>query len=114
MAFPGRSFRGPLPQADAQTKELARSLQATVIKLSEDIGERHHLPEFIPGVSWSDHWSFAQVGYSSLMVTDTAPFRNPNYHQSTDTADTLDYERMARVTLGLRQVLEELAGPAPK
>jgi len=71
------------------------------------------LPEFIPGVSWSDHWSFAQVGYPSVMVTDTAPFRNPNYHQSTDTADTLDYERMARVTLGLRKVLEDLAGPGP-
>ena len=71
------------------------------------------LPEFIPGISWSDHWSFAQVGYPSVMVTDTAPFRNPNYHQSTDTADTLDYERMARVTLGLRKVLEDLAGPSP-
>jgi len=49
-----------------------------------------------------------------VMVTDTAPFRNPNYHQSTDTADTLDYDSMARVTLGLQRVLEELAGPSPK
>ena len=72
------------------------------------------LPEFIPGVSWSDHWSFGQVGYPSVMVTDTAPFRNPNYHQSTDTAGTLDYDSMARVTLGLESVLEELAGPSPK
>ncbi|MFN8609015.1 MAG: M28 family peptidase [Vulcanimicrobiota bacterium] len=71
------------------------------------------LPELIPGVSWSDHWSFGQVGYPSVMVTDTAPFRNPNYHQATDTSDTLDYERMARVTLGLKSVLEDLAGPSP-
>lgn len=72
------------------------------------------LPEIIPGVSWSDHWSFGQVGYPSVMVTDTAPFRNPNYHQSTDKADTLDYDRMALVTVGLAKVLEELAGARPK
>ncbi|MBX3170118.1 MAG: M28 family peptidase [Candidatus Eremiobacteraeota bacterium] len=66
------------------------------------------LPTFIPGVGWSDHWSFWQVGYPALMVTDTAPFRNPNYHQNTDKPETLDFERMARVTLGLRKVLDEL------
>lgn len=67
------------------------------------------LPEVIPGVSWSDHWSFGQVGYPAVMVTDTAPFRNPHYHQTTDKPETLDYERMARVTLGLLKVLEDLA-----
>lgn len=44
------------------------------------------------------------------MVTATAPFRNANYHQPTDTPDTLDYERMARVVEGLERVLDELAG----
>ena len=34
------------------------------------------------------------------MVTDTAPFRNPNYHRPTDTPDTLDYDRMAKVVQG--------------
>lgn len=72
------------------------------------------LPEIIPGVSWSDHWSFGQVGYPSVMVTDTAPFRNPNYHQPTDTFDTLDYQRMALVTTGLKAVVEDLAGPGRK
>ena len=67
------------------------------------------LPEQIPGVGWSDHWSFWQVGYPAVMVTDTAPFRNPNYHQTTDLPDTLDYQRMARVTLGLHKVLQSLA-----
>jgi hypothetical protein len=42
-------------------------------------------------------------------VTDTAYNRNPNYHLASDTPDTLDYERMARVTLGLAGVLRELA-----
>jgi Peptidase family M28 len=37
----------------------------------------------------------------AAMVTDTAFFRNPNYHEPTDTPDTLDYRRMARATAGV-------------
>jgi len=43
------------------------------------------------------------------MVTDTAYNRNRHYHRASDTPHTLDYERMARVTLGLAAVLRELA-----
>jgi len=66
-------------------------------------------PEFFVGIGWSDHWSFWQEGYPAIMVTDTAPFRNPHYHESTDTPDRLDYGRMARVTAGLGRVVRELA-----
>jgi hypothetical protein len=59
---------------------------------------------------WSDHWSFWQIGVSAAMVTDTAPFRNPHYHKPSDTADKLDFERMARVVAGLEHVIAELAG----
>ncbi|MBK8172988.1 MAG: M20/M25/M40 family metallo-hydrolase [Sandaracinaceae bacterium] len=65
-------------------------------------------PSFIPGVGWSDHWSFWQVGYPALMVTDTAPFRNSHYHDESDTAATLDFERLARVTDGLTWVIADL------
>jgi hypothetical protein len=34
---------------------------------------------FIPGVSWSDHWSFWRQGYRAIMITDTAPYRYPHY-----------------------------------
>lgn len=67
------------------------------------------LPGAIQGVGWSDQWSFWQVGYDGIMVTDTAPFRNPHYHTHHDTADTLDYERLARVTAGLEKVVRHLA-----
>jgi Zn-dependent M28 family amino/carboxypeptidase len=30
---------------------------------------------WIPGINWSDHWSFWKEGYPALMLTDTAPFR---------------------------------------
>ncbi len=67
------------------------------------------LPGFIPGVSWSDHWSFWQHGYSAFLVTDTLLFRDPYYHTTNDTPERLDYESMARVASGLVYVIEELA-----
>ncbi|HSO30865.1 MAG TPA: M20/M25/M40 family metallo-hydrolase [Labilithrix sp.] len=67
------------------------------------------LPSFVTGVGWSDQWSFWQVGYPAVMVTDTAPFRNPNYHQPSDKPETLDYPRLARVTEGLVAVVKKLA-----
>jgi Zn-dependent M28 family amino/carboxypeptidase len=66
-------------------------------------------PESIDGVGWSDHWSFWQQGYPAIMITDTAPFRNPHYHELTDTPDTLDYGRMARVVTGMEDMLQTLA-----
>ena len=66
-------------------------------------------PAFIPGVTWSDHWSFRRHGYRAIMITDTAFNRYPHYHLPSDTPDKLDYERMARVTLGLAEMLKELA-----
>jgi Zn-dependent M28 family amino/carboxypeptidase len=65
------------------------------------------LPSMVAGVGWSDHWSFAQVGYPALMITDTAVFRDPEYHQPGDLPERLDTERMARVVLGLAAVLSE-------
>ena len=44
-----------------------------------------------------------------MMITDTAFNRYPHYHLPSDTPDKLDYERMARVTLGLAAMLKELA-----
>ncbi|MFD7283049.1 M28 family peptidase [Streptomyces sp. NPDC059862] len=45
----------------------------------------------------SDHAPFWNRGIPALMVTDTANFRNPHYHRSTDVPRTLDYERLAAV-----------------
>jgi Zn-dependent M28 family amino/carboxypeptidase len=65
--------------------------------------------EDVPGVAWSDQWSFWQFAYEAVMVTDTAPFRNPNYHTARDTPETLDYVRFARVVEGLAAVVGELS-----
>jgi peptidase M28-like protein len=66
------------------------------------------LPWFIPGVSWSDQWSFWKNDYPGIMVTDTAPFRYPYYHSADDTPDKLDYDRFALVVSGMEKVIEGL------
>ena len=42
------------------------------------------------------------------MITDTSFYRNPNYHGPGDTADTLDYARMAKVVLGVYEAVKAL------
>ena len=61
----------------------------------------------IPGIGWSDHWSFWQQGYQGLMVTDTAPFRYTYYHTLDDIPDKIDYEKLARLVAGLEKVIGE-------
>jgi Zn-dependent M28 family amino/carboxypeptidase len=65
-------------------------------------------PEWTVVVGLSDHHSFWSQGYPALMVTDTAFMRNPHYHGSSDSADTLDYERFADVTRGLVSAIGRL------
>lgn len=65
-------------------------------------------PATITGIDWSDHASFWAQGWpQAVMITDTATFRNPHYHQPSDRPDTLDYERMAELLVAL--TLRELA-----
>jgi len=63
----------------------------------------------IPGVAWSDHLSFWRQGYRALMVTDTAFYRYPYYHSAEDTAEKLDYGRLAQVCEGLFKAISLLA-----
>ena len=63
----------------------------------------------IPGIDFSDHRSFWEFDYNALMVTDSAFYRNPNYHNIGDIPETLDYESMSKVVSGLKSAIEELA-----
>jgi hypothetical protein len=49
------------------------------------------------GMDFSDHKNYWEMGYDAIMITNTAFYRNKNYHQLTDTYETLDYIRMAEV-----------------
>jgi hypothetical protein len=66
-------------------------------------------PASLEGIGWSDHWAFAEQGFPAVMITDTALFRYPYYHQPTDTPDKVDVEKLARVVKGIERVIRDAA-----
>lgn len=62
-------------------------------------------PAFIPGIDFSDHLNYWQYGYEAVMITDTSFYRNANYHEKTDTLNTLDIDKMAKVVKGVVAVI---------
>jgi hypothetical protein len=70
-------------------------------------------PRVLEDLERSDHGPFWDAGYPALMITDTANFRNPAYHSPRDTPDTLDYGRMARLTVGLKAMVDAEARVDP-
>ena len=58
-------------------------------------------PSSIPGVDFSDHLNYWANGYPAVMITNTSFYRNPHYHQESDTIDTLDFAKMAEVVKGV-------------
>ncbi len=58
-------------------------------------------PASIPGVDFSDHLNYWANNYPAAMITNTSFYRNPNYHQESDTIDTLDFDKMAEVVKGV-------------
>lgn len=66
-------------------------------------------PERFKDIARSDHWSFWQFDCPALMVTDTSNFRFPYLHGTDDTPDKVDFDAMARITLGLAKVIAKLA-----
>jgi len=51
----------------------------------------------VQGIDFSDHLNYWNLGFSALMITDTAFYRNDNYHESSDVMETLDIQRMSHV-----------------
>lgn len=65
--------------------------------------------EQLPDTRRSDHTAFWEQGFAAVMVTDTANFRNPHYHRSTDTVDTLNLTFLAAVTDAVTNAVLALA-----
>lgn len=89
-----------------------------VERIKNSINKSSHIPvetlstvSFVPGVDFSDHRSFWKMGYPAVMITDTAFYRNPNYHSVKDTIDTLNFNKMSSLLVGLVQTVKDLSGP---
>jgi len=63
-------------------------------------------PLIIPGIDFSDNWSFYKNGFKACMITDTAFYRNPYYHTPFDTHDKLDYKKIEEILKGLSLFLK--------
>ena len=95
--------------ANMRSRSLLRRALSTFRAEEKLPSQGASLPAFIPGVGWSDQWSFWKQGYPAMMVTDTALFRYAPYHRLTDTPDKLDYDRFALVVSVMEKVISDLA-----
>lgn len=99
--------------SDFRSEPLLKAVTAAFRNATSLPAESLAGPTDMPGVAWSDHWSFWQYGYKAVMVTDTAPWRYPHYHLSSDTPEKIDYVRLASAVEGVGGVIEGLCrGPA--
>ncbi len=107
LLFPDRgSFIGVI--GNVQSREITLAV-AEALKVGSELPVEHlvALP-FVPGVGLSDHGPFWKLGYRAVMVTDTAFYRNPNYHTPTDTIETLRFDKMSQLVRGMVHVVEFL------
>ena len=65
-------------------------------------------PAKLPGIDFSDHLNYWRYDYSAVMITNTAFYRNINYHEQTDKMETLDIKRMGLVIDEVFLTLKEL------
>ena len=90
-------------------RELAGKI-ASLMRQNTDLRvESLNFPSPHGMVGLSDHSCYWRNGYPAVMLTDTSFLRNPNYHQETDTIDTLDFNRMASVITGMTGALRDVA-----
>jgi len=92
------------------SRELVQSVAGALRRASSLPVESLAAPAVVPGISFSDHGSFWKMGYRAVMITDTAFYRNPNYHTARDTIETLRFDRMAELLRGMVHVAHTLAG----
>lgn len=109
QSFPDPSMRRIYPSAgnfiavvgnNASARNVERIKNAVLKNSTIDCQSLIASPT-LQGMDFSDHLNYLALGVEAVMVTDTAFYRNPNYHKRTDTPDTLDYEKMAEVVKGL-------------
>lgn len=88
---------------------LTRGIKSSMRRASELPVRSVNGPRWMLGIDLSDHASYWNAGYPAVMITDTAFYRNPRYHEADDLPATLDYVRMAEVVRGVHAAVLDLA-----
>jgi Zn-dependent M28 family amino/carboxypeptidase len=90
------------------SRSFTRKVRRAFERVSSVPVESLNAVSIVPGVNFSDHRNFWKFGYPAFMITDTAFYRNPNYHSAGDRPDTLDYDRMEEVAKGLFAAIRDI------
>ena len=96
----GEAGAGIFASPSVIEEEICRMYRMSAIGQTDEIKERYY------AISPERRLKHESV----VMITDTAPFRYPHYHELEDTPDKVDFGRLARVVAGLERVIAELAG----
>src|SRR5262249_20409643 len=88
---------------------LVRCVKRAMAETTELPVRSMNAPRLLPGIDFSDHLNYWDAGFDAVMITDTAFYRNNNYHEASDTPETLDYRRMALVVEALYGAIEDLS-----
>ncbi len=113
-----------LPKVGNFIAVIGNERSTAMVKRYVSVIERHHIPlpvvplvvpgngEVLPDTRRSDHAPFWDIGAPAMMLTNTANFRTPHYHQPSDTLDTLNLPFAAEVCRAGAALVCELAGIA--
>jgi hypothetical protein len=82
------------------SREVRNGMRATKVPVRRILA-----PSALPGIDFSDHRNYWHFGYPAVMITDTAFYRSPHYHQPGDLPETLSFGPMAEVVKGLCNTL---------
>lgn len=93
-----------------ESRRFAKEIKANFRRHSRFPIESVATFSFVPGVDFSDNWSFWKAGIPAVMITDTAFYRYPYYHSEQDTYEKLDYDSLAEVVYGLYKAIASMAG----
>lgn len=80
---------------------IVRKVKRNIIENSDIDARSINAPTIIPGIDFSDHLNYWRQEYEAVMITDTAFYRNSNYHLESDTIEKLDFAKMKEVVRGV-------------
>lgn len=126
IGYASNKYEQKFPLPEMEDKYPSRSNYLTVVSLPSsseftylwrDIYNNHSKrrvyefigPSSIPGINLSDNYSFIKNGYPAIMLTDTAFWRNSNYHTAQDTFDTINFGFLTYNIVHMYKTITEIA-----
>ena len=93
--------------SNRNSRKIAREIMKHLQGCNPSFYRKLILPFQLSGLDWSDHKNYWSHNIPALMITDTAMFRNSNYHASKDLPFTLNYQLMERLALDLVSLIKK-------